>query len=118
MKLSTIAILFVILGVAIYIQAMPTHDAPDTIPQTKPVEAQHQFPNLEVMGERKKRCNWNSDPTTTTAGYSDPDFGHPPKAWDPVEPFAKNNKYFGTTRSPIRRRRSMDGMKFNYTILK
>ncbi|XP_026821709.1 uncharacterized protein LOC113560144 [Rhopalosiphum maidis] len=117
MKLSTIAILFVILGVAIYIQAMPTHDAPDTIPQTKPVEAQHQFPNLEVMGERKKRCNWNSDPTTT-AGYSDPDFGHPPKAWDPVEPFAKNNKYFGTTRSPIRRRRSMDGMKFNYTILK
>jgi hypothetical protein len=24
----------------------------------------------------------------------------PPKAWDPVEPFAKTNKYFGTTPSP------------------
>jgi hypothetical protein len=57
------------------------------------------------MDSRKKRCSWFSDPTTTTAGYSDPNFGHPPKAWDPVEPFS-NNKYFGTTRSPMRKKRS------------
>jgi hypothetical protein len=76
--------------------------------------------DLQAMGEssRKKRCGWHSDPTTTTAGYRDLDFGNPPKAWDPVEPFAKNNKYLGTTRSPIIKRMSMDGMnlaKVNYT---
>ncbi|XP_060848105.1 uncharacterized protein LOC132927570 isoform X2 [Rhopalosiphum padi] len=104
MKLFILS-LFVIMAVTVHVQAMPTNDATDAIHQT-PEKVQHQLPHKEEMGEkfRKKRCSWFSDPTTTTAGYSDPNFGHPPKAWDPVEPFEKENKYFGTTRSPIRKR--------------
>lgn len=53
-------------------------------------------------GSRKKRCFGNSA-TTTAAPYRDLDFENPPKVGDPVEPFDKTNKYFGTTPSPDNR---------------
>ncbi|XP_026821504.1 uncharacterized protein LOC113559921 [Rhopalosiphum maidis] len=96
--MAFIETLLLLLSVTFPIQAISY--APDVLPLTK---TEAKFPDqqdLQLDGSlRKKRCFGNSE-TTTVAPYSDPDFGHPPKPWDPVEPFVKTNKYFGTTPSP------------------
>ncbi|XP_060845647.1 uncharacterized protein LOC132925257 [Rhopalosiphum padi] len=90
--------LLLLLAVTFPIQAISY--APDVLPLTK---SEAKFPDQQDLhldgSSRKKRCFGNSE-TTTAAPYVDPEFGHPPKAWDPVEPFAKTNTYFGTTPSP------------------
>jgi len=48
---------------------------------------------------RQKRC-WGTKTITTTERYRDMQFENPPKKGDPMEPFSKTNKYFGTTQSP------------------
>jgi len=47
MKLSIVSLFVIIMAVTIYVQAMPTYDAPDAIPQTTPEKAQHQLPHKE-----------------------------------------------------------------------
>uniref|UniRef100_A0A2S2NS28 Uncharacterized protein n=1 Tax=Schizaphis graminum TaxID=13262 RepID=A0A2S2NS28_SCHGA len=96
--MASMDILLLLLSVTFPIQAISY--SPDVLPLTK---SEAKFPDqqdLQLDGSsRKKRCFGNSE-TTTTAPIRDPNFGNPPKAWDPVEPFVKTNKYFGTTPSP------------------
>ncbi|XP_025196850.1 uncharacterized protein LOC112595758 isoform X2 [Melanaphis sacchari] len=71
----------------------------------------------ESSKPRKKRCFGSSAKTSTTARYRDPEFENPPKKGDPMEPFDKTNKYFGTTQNPggrtIRKGRSVDEDSYN-----
>ncbi|XP_060846239.1 uncharacterized protein LOC132925898 isoform X3 [Rhopalosiphum padi] len=56
--MASMASLFMILAMTIHIQAAkPTYDVPDTFPQTKTAEAQHQLPNLEdIMNGFDELC--------------------------------------------------------------
>ncbi|XP_026821546.1 uncharacterized protein LOC113559949 isoform X2 [Rhopalosiphum maidis] len=56
--MASMASLFIILAVTNHIQAAkPIYDVPDTFPQTKTAEAQHQLPNLEdIMNGFDELC--------------------------------------------------------------